>query len=99
MATTSPTPTVRTPQEASWPELLKRLSKAAFFVHEKEFRRNGVQKASKILQRPAKESHIVALEAEVGELPADFKEMLRHSNGYAHKNVFCIFVKEGLHLR
>lgn len=99
MATTAPTPTILTPQEASWPELLQRLSEAAFFVHEKEFRRNGVKKASKILQRPAKESHIAALEAEVGELPADFKEMLRHFNGYAHKDILWMFAEEGLHLR
>jgi hypothetical protein len=41
----------------------------------------GITSVDGILYDPATEEEIQAAEAEVGELPADFKEMLRLANG------------------
>jgi hypothetical protein len=51
-------------------------------IHQKEYKRMGITSADRILlYDPATEEEIQAAEAEVGELPADFKEMLRLANG------------------
>ena len=46
-----------------------------------EYRSNGVRCAQDILYSPATEKQIKAAEKKVGELPADFKEMVRIANG------------------
>lgn len=67
--------------KVSWRELLDRLADGAWKTHEEEYRQQGVNSAKEILCDPATEEDIEAAEAEVGELPSDFKEMLRLANG------------------
>jgi hypothetical protein len=69
------------PERVGWEELLNRLAEAAWRVNNKAYRRLGVKTASHILYSPASEEEIQAAERKVGELPADFKEMLRIANG------------------
>jgi hypothetical protein len=67
--------------KVGWRELLNRLAAGAWKIHQKEYKRIGVTSADGILYDPATEEEIRAAEAEVGELPADFKEMPRLANG------------------
>jgi len=69
------------PEKVSWRELLDRLAKGAWKVNHKEYRKNDVKCAEDILFPPATEKQIRRVEKRVGELPADFKEMVRIANG------------------
>ncbi|KAL4806039.1 hypothetical protein BDV18DRAFT_138586 [Aspergillus unguis] len=66
----------------SWGELLDRLTQSAWKTHPKEYRSLGANSAEEILYDPATEAEIEAAENKVGELPADFKEMVRLANGF-----------------
>lgn len=52
-------------------------------MYQKEYKKKNVLSADEVLYPPATEEEIKAAEVEVGELPADFKEMLIIANGYA----------------
>ena len=67
--------------KVGWKELMDRLAKAAWVVNRKEYERNGITCAEDILHPPATEEAIAQAEARVGELPAEYKEMVRVSNG------------------
>jgi hypothetical protein len=67
--------------KVGWKELMERLARAAWAVNSKEFERNGLTCAEDILHPPASEEAIAEAESRVGELPTDFKEMVRVSNG------------------
>lgn len=69
------------PREAGWKELLERLAEDAWRVNLREYERMGLDSAADILFPPATEAEIEAVEKDFGELPADFKEMIRISNG------------------
>lgn len=69
------------PEKVGWKELLDRLAKGAWKVNRKEYKAMGFHSADDILFGPATEEEIEAAEKEVGELPADFKEMVRIANG------------------
>ncbi|KAJ5982350.1 hypothetical protein N7451_012450 [Penicillium sp. IBT 35674x] len=66
----------------SWRELLDRLTQGAWKTRPKEYRYLGAKSAEDILYDPATEAEIEAAENKVGELPADFKEMVRIANGF-----------------
>ncbi|KAJ5406365.1 hypothetical protein N7465_007649 [Penicillium sp. CMV-2018d] len=70
------------PSKVGWRELLDRLAEGAWKAHRKEYQSMGIQSANDILYDPATEEEIVAAEEKVGELPADFKEMVRLANGF-----------------
>ncbi|KFX90973.1 hypothetical protein V490_06155 [Pseudogymnoascus sp. VKM F-3557] len=70
------------PREAGWEELLDRLAEGAWKVNSREYVDQGLEFAEEILFPPATEAEIEAVENDVGELPSDFKEMIRISNGY-----------------
>lgn len=70
------------PREAGWKELLERLAEGAWRVNSKEYKGMGLECAADVLFPPATEAEIEAVEKDVGELPADFKEMVRIANGY-----------------
>ncbi|TVY39334.1 hypothetical protein LOCC1_G008518 [Lachnellula occidentalis] len=70
------------PEKVGWEELLRRLSVAAWKVNRRWYRRNGVKCADDILFSPVTEEEIDAAEREFGELPADFKDMIRIANGF-----------------
>lgn len=67
--------------KVGWKELMDRLSKAAWAVNRQEYEKNGLTCAEDILHPPATEEDIIAAEHRVGELPAEFKEMVRVANG------------------
>jgi hypothetical protein len=67
--------------KVGWRGLLDRLAQAAWKVNGKAYRKLGVKSAEGILYDPATEEEIEAAEKKVGELPADFKEMVRIANG------------------
>lgn len=67
--------------KVGWKELLDRLADAAWIVNRKEYERNGLTCAEDILHAPASEEAIAEAESRVGELPAEFKEMVRVANG------------------
>lgn len=69
------------PEKVGWEELLKRLAEGAFKVNGKAYKRLGIKHANDILNAPATEEQIKAAETNIGELPADFKEMIRIANG------------------
>lgn len=68
-------------EKVGWKELLDRLAKAAWIVNRKEYERKGLTCAEDILHRPATEAMIAAAESRVGELPAEYKKMVRVANG------------------
>lgn len=70
------------PEKVGWEELLNRLADAAWKVNRRDYRSLGLKKASQILHPPASEEEIQAAEKKVGELPADYKEMLRIAGGW-----------------
>ncbi|KAI9149629.1 hypothetical protein HJFPF1_11684 [Paramyrothecium foliicola] len=70
------------PEKVGWEELLGRFAEAAWAVNRKEYENLGLDSADDILYPPASEEEIAAAEAKVGELPADFKEMVRIANGF-----------------
>ncbi len=67
--------------KVGWKELLERLAKGAWKVNKKEYRANRIKCVEHILNPPATEEEILAAENEVGELPADLKEMIKVANG------------------
>ena len=67
--------------KVGWQELLHRLAAAAWKVHRREYRASGVRSADDILYPPATEEEIDEAEKNVGELPADLKDMVRVANG------------------
>lgn len=69
------------PEKVGWRELLERLANAAWKVNSKEYKRSGIECAADILNEPASEEDIEAVEKRVGELPEDFKQMLRVADG------------------
>jgi hypothetical protein len=77
--------------KVGWEELLNRLAEGAWKVNKKEYRRMGVRRASDILYLAATEKKIKDAEDIVGELPSDFKEMIRVANGWVvfHYSPFC----------
>ncbi|KAF5252716.1 hypothetical protein FANTH_2343 [Fusarium anthophilum] len=70
------------PERVSWKELLDRLARAAWIVNRKEYQELGLTCAEDILYSPATEEEISEAEAKVGELPSDFKDMVRVANGF-----------------
>jgi hypothetical protein len=70
------------PEKVGWRELLDRLAKGAWIVNQKAYREMGLESAVDVLHKPASEKKIAAAEQEFGELPADFKEMVRIANGF-----------------
>ncbi|KFY71611.1 hypothetical protein V499_08200 [Pseudogymnoascus sp. VKM F-103] len=71
-----------TPREAGWEELLDRLAEGAWRVNTREYKGMGLDYPEEILFPPATEAEIEAVEKDHGELPADFKDMVRIANGY-----------------
>jgi hypothetical protein len=67
--------------KVGWKELMGRLAKAIWVVNKKEYEKQGLTCAEDILHPPATEEAITAAESRVGELPAEFKEMVRVANG------------------
>jgi hypothetical protein len=67
--------------KVGWRELLDRLAEGTWKAHRKECQARGMKSAKDILYEPATEEEITAAEEKVGELPADFKEMVRLANG------------------
>ncbi|KAJ5562779.1 hypothetical protein N7535_002776 [Penicillium sp. DV-2018c] len=70
------------PSKIGWRELLDRLAEGAWTAHNKECRAMGLECAQDVLFEPVTEEEIAAAESEFGELPADFKEMVRVANGF-----------------
>ncbi|OQE40251.1 hypothetical protein PENCOP_c006G00016 [Penicillium coprophilum] len=70
------------PSKVGWKELLDRLAEGAWRAHPKKCQGMGMKHAMDLLYEPATEEEIAAAEDKVGELPADFKEMLRVANGF-----------------
>lgn len=70
------------PEKVGWKELLDRLAKGAWAVNRTEYEEQGLTCAEDILHSPATEEEIAEAEAKVGELPPDFKEMVRIANGF-----------------
>jgi hypothetical protein len=68
-------------EKVGWKELLGRLSRGAWKVNRREYKEQGVSSAEGILFEPATEEEILAAEEKCGELPSDFKEMVRVANG------------------
>jgi hypothetical protein len=68
-------------EKVGWKELMERLAKAAWAINREEFEENGFTCAEDLLHPPASEEAIAEAESRVGELPADYKEMVRVSNG------------------
>ncbi len=68
-----------------WNELLDRLAKAAFLVYggDEYYKEVGIANYEDILFPPATQEEIEEAEDTLGELPADFKEMVAVHNGYA----------------
>ena len=69
------------PDKVGWRALLDRLANAAWKVNSEEYKGSGIKCAADILQKPASEEDIKAVENRVGELPEDFKQMLRVADG------------------
>ena len=69
------------PDKVGWKELMDRLAKAAWVVNRAEYERKGLTCAGDILYPPATEEAIAEAESRVGGLPAEYKEMVRVSNG------------------
>jgi hypothetical protein len=67
--------------KVGWKELMDRLAKAAWIVNKNGYEKQGLACAEDILHPPATEEAITAAESRVGELPADFKDMVRVANG------------------
>lgn len=67
--------------KVGWKELMDRLAKAAWVVNRAEYERQGLTCAEDILYPPATEEAITEAESRVGDLPAEYKEMVRVSNG------------------
>ncbi|KAM0542656.1 hypothetical protein ACHAPJ_012688 [Fusarium lateritium] len=70
------------PEKVGWRELLDRLTNGAWAVNRQEYEGLGLTCAENILYPPATEEEIAEAEAKVGELPPDFKEMVRVANGF-----------------
>ncbi|KAF5650748.1 cell wall assembly cell proliferation coordinating KNR4-like [Fusarium sp. NRRL 52700] len=70
------------PEKVGWKELLDRLARAAWLVNRREYQELGITCAEDILYSPATEEEISDAEAKVGELPCDFKDMVRVANGF-----------------
>ena len=74
---------------------MNRLADAAWAVNSKGYKRNqGLQIAKDILFPPATVAQIRAKAERVGELPPDFKEMVRVSNGYVWRSSLAILDSE-----
>jgi hypothetical protein len=69
------------PDKVGWKELMDRLAKGAWGVNSYQYKSVGINCPGDILFPPPTEEEIEAAESEVGELPADFKEMVRVANG------------------
>lgn len=69
------------PSKVGWRELLDRLVEGAWVVHNKECRAMGLKGPKDLLYEPATEEEITIAEEMSGELPSDFKEMVRLANG------------------
>ena len=69
------------PTKAGWRELLNRLAEGVWHIYREEYQEMDLKSANDILYEPATEEEITAAEKKVGELPADFKEMVRVANG------------------
>ena len=69
------------PDKVGWKELMDRLAKAAWVVNRAEYERQGLTCAEDILFPPATEEAITEAESRVGELPAEYKEMVRVASG------------------
>ncbi|KAJ5146235.1 uncharacterized protein N7515_000799 [Penicillium bovifimosum] len=76
------------PSKVGWRELLDRLAEGTWKAHNKECREMGLGCAQDVLFEPATEEEIAAAEKKFGELPADFKEMVRISNGQVLQTPF-----------
>ncbi|KAM0433713.1 hypothetical protein ACHAQK_009149 [Fusarium lateritium] len=70
------------PEKVGWEELLHRLAKGAWTVNRQEYQALGLACAEDILHPPATENEIAEAEAKVGELPSEFKDMVRVANGF-----------------
>ncbi|KAF4945675.1 hypothetical protein FSARC_14390 [Fusarium sarcochroum] len=70
------------PEKVGWKELLDRLARGAWVVNRQGYEELGLTCAEDILRSPATEEEIAEAEAKVGELPPDFKEMVRVANGF-----------------
>lgn len=66
----------------SMAELLRRLSEAAFFVYEAEYRTKGIESPEQVLRPPLTATEITRKEEELGPLPADVKEMSLIADGF-----------------
>jgi hypothetical protein len=70
------------PEKVGWDELLHRLAEGAWKVNRRDYMDNkSLSSATEMLFEPATEEEIAEAEKEVGELPADFKDMVRVANG------------------
>lgn len=67
--------------KVGWKELMNRLAKAAWVVNRSEYETQGLTCAEDILFPPATEEAITEAESRVGELPAEYKEMVRVASG------------------
>ncbi|KUJ18964.1 uncharacterized protein LY89DRAFT_643530 [Mollisia scopiformis] len=68
--------------KVGWEELLNRLAQGAWKVNRKEYKQMEVKSAEGILYEPASEEEIQRAEKKCGELPEDFKDMIRVANGF-----------------
>jgi len=68
--------------DISMAELLRRFSQAAFFVHEQDYRKNGIETPEKVLLAPISAERIAKIEEELGPLPPDVKEMALIADGF-----------------
>ncbi|KAG4432757.1 hypothetical protein IFR05_011762 [Cadophora sp. M221] len=70
------------PEKLSWTELLERMARGAWKVNRREYRGKGIASWRGVLNEPASEEEIEAAEKKFGELPKDFKDMCRVSDGF-----------------
>ncbi|KAH7310877.1 hypothetical protein B0I35DRAFT_439831 [Stachybotrys elegans] len=70
------------PEKVGWRELLDRLARGAWVVNRKGYELEGLTCAEEILHPPATEEEIREAEVKFGELPIDFKDMVRVANGF-----------------
>ncbi|KAH8800907.1 hypothetical protein F5884DRAFT_809354 [Xylogone sp. PMI_703] len=63
-------------------ELLRRFSEAAFFVHEAEYRKNGIESPEQVLRPPLTAEELAHKEEELGPLPDDVKEISLIADGF-----------------
>ncbi|KAJ5804086.1 uncharacterized protein N7518_000389 [Penicillium psychrosexuale] len=76
------------PTKVGWSELLNRLAEGVWHLHHEEYQEMGIKNANDLLYEPATKEEITAAEKKVGELPADFKEMVRVANGFKSRPDF-----------